>query len=66
METKSERAARKRDQSTQERASASLKVGRTARTFVHAVHPDTGTDVVFLPGELLPEWVDLDRADEAL
>jgi len=40
-------------------------VGRTARTFVHARHPDSGTDVVFLPGELLPDWLELDAAVEA-
>lgn len=65
METPAERRTRKRDESKQERGPATVKVGRTARTFVHAVHPDTGIDVVFLPGELLPEWVKLAAAEEA-
>jgi hypothetical protein len=59
METPSERRSRRRDQP------ATVKVGRTARTFVHATHPDTGLDVVFLPGELLPDWLELDSAAEA-
>ena len=29
----------------------------TADDYVHAVHPDTGLDVVFVPGETLPDWV---------
>jgi hypothetical protein len=65
METKAEKATRRRDQSKQEQAPATVTVGRTARTFIHATHPDTGTAVVFLPGELLPEWVELTAADEA-
>ena len=39
-----------------------LSVGRTSPVYVPAVHPDTGVDVVFVPGELLPEWV----SDEAV
>jgi hypothetical protein len=27
-----------------------------AEDYVHAVHPDTGATVVFVPGEALPEW----------
>ncbi|MET8065282.1 MULTISPECIES: hypothetical protein [Micromonospora] len=27
-----------------------------APAHVYAVHPDTGDEVVFVPGELLPEW----------
>lgn len=27
-----------------------------ARDYVHAKHPDTGADVVFVPGEALPDW----------
>ena len=31
-------------------------LNRTAAGHVHAVHPDTGTAVVFMPGERLPLW----------
>jgi hypothetical protein len=65
METPSERRSCKRDETKQGQAPAAVKVGRTARTFVHATHPPTGADVVFLPGELLPEWLDLEPAAEA-
>lgn len=27
-----------------------------APSYVYAVHPDTGDEVVFVPGELLPDW----------
>ncbi|MDP9692702.1 UNVERIFIED_ORG: hypothetical protein J2X79_000231 [Arthrobacter globiformis] len=27
-----------------------------ALDYLHAVHPDTGLEVVFTPGEALPEW----------
>ncbi len=27
-----------------------------APAYVYAVHPDTGDEVVFVPGELLPDW----------
>ena len=30
---------------------------RVAREWVHAVHPDSGLDVTFQPGEALPDWV---------
>lgn len=29
----------------------------TARDYVHTTHPDTGLDVVFVPGETLPQWL---------
>ncbi|MEV7457947.1 hypothetical protein [Pseudarthrobacter oxydans] len=29
---------------------------RFAQDYVHATNPDTGTLVVFVPGEYLPEW----------
>ncbi len=29
---------------------------RTARGWLHAIHPDTGQAVVFQAGELLPDW----------
>ena len=25
--------------------------------YLHVVHPDTGLDVVFIPGEALPDWL---------
>ncbi|MGX1160410.1 hypothetical protein FBY31_1222 [Arthrobacter sp. SLBN-100] len=29
---------------------------RISQGFLHTVHPDTGNDVVFVPGEALPDW----------
>lgn len=29
---------------------------RVATDYVHTVHPETGVDVVFVPGESLPDW----------
>lgn len=38
---------------------------RLARGYVPAVHPDTGLDVVFVPGEALPAWaVEPNEAEE--
>lgn len=34
-----------------------------AREHVHRTHPDTGLDVVFVPGEALPGWA-VDEPDE--
>lgn len=31
-------------------------IARHAVGYVHAKHPDTGLDVVFVPGERLPAW----------
>jgi hypothetical protein len=64
MASREERAA-EADRRAQERGSANAKVGRTSRGFINAKHPDTGLDVVFLPGELLPDWVDLPPELEA-
>lgn len=30
--------------------------GRINRDYMHCVNPDTGLEVVFVPGEALPEW----------
>ncbi|WP_258802632.1 hypothetical protein [Pseudarthrobacter sp. NS4] len=30
--------------------------GRISRDYLHTVHPDTGNEVVFVPGEALPDW----------
>jgi hypothetical protein len=53
------------DLKAQERGPANAKVGRTSRGYINATHPDTGLDVVFLPGELLPDWVELPPELEA-
>lgn len=53
------------DRKAQERGPADHSVGRTSRTFVHTTHPETGLDVVFLPGEMLPSWVRLAPEQEA-
>jgi hypothetical protein len=29
---------------------------RISQGFLHVVHPDTGNEVVFVPGEALPDW----------
>lgn len=29
---------------------------RISQGFLHVVHPDTGNEVVFVPGEGLPDW----------
>lgn len=29
---------------------------RTSLGYLHTVHPDTGNEVVFVPGEALPDW----------
>jgi hypothetical protein len=57
--TASQRRSRKTKQELPE-----VSIGRTARTFINATRPD-GVAVVFLPGELLPNWLELDAADEA-
>jgi hypothetical protein len=30
---------------------------RLATDYIHTTHPDTGLDVVFVPGEAVPDWV---------
>lgn len=34
----------------------------TALDYLHATHPDTGVDVVFVPGEALPDWATATQA----
>jgi hypothetical protein len=29
---------------------------RISQGYLHTVHPDTGNEVVFVPGEALPDW----------
>ena len=58
--SRAEEQAVEADERAQERAGArSPKPPRIARDYVRAKHPDTGLQVVFLPGELLPAWVRL-------
>jgi len=64
-ETTSERCSRKKDQRRRSPDPAAARLGRTARDYVHATHPDTGLDVVFRPGELLPDWVKVQPGQEA-
>jgi hypothetical protein len=56
---KAERGAVEADEAAQETGPAEVKVPRLSRTYVHAVHPDHGEPVVFVPGELLPDWVEV-------
>ena len=60
-----EELAAKRDASAQEKAPAGLKAGRYSFGFVYATNPDNGLEVVFKPGELLPEWAVESRGAEA-
>jgi hypothetical protein len=60
MATKSERAARSRDETTQERAGAvPQNIGVQSPGYVQVpagMHPDHGEPVTFVPGEMLPTW----------
>lgn len=52
-----EQRANVEDERSQEAGTTSpVPLGRWAYGYVYATHPDTGTDVVFKPGELLPTW----------
>jgi hypothetical protein len=45
------------DLRAQERAAADApKVPVVAKQYIHAVHPEHGEGVVFVPGEALPGW----------
>lgn len=35
---------------------------RFALDYLHATNPDTGADVVFVPGEALPDWAMAEQA----
>ena len=48
-----ERAA---DLRAQEKPADPPKVGMQSPGYIRAVHPEHGEDVVFVPGELLPQW----------
>jgi len=56
--TKAERKAEADDLAAQEHGEG-VKAPRVATTYLHAKHPDHGEPVVFVPGEHLPEWVEL-------
>lgn len=56
---RAERAAIERDEAAQERGEGAARAQRVATDYVHTTHPETGRKVVFVPGEALPEWVDL-------
>lgn len=41
--------------------SSDLPTTRSIATdYVHTVHPETGLEVVFVPGEALPDWIPTD------
>ena len=51
------------DAATQERGSQAARVPQVAPYLLHRVHPETGLDVVFIVGELLPDWVEVSAND---
>ena len=57
--TRAERKAEADDLAAQEHGPG-VKPTKVATSYVHAKHPDHGEDVVFVPGELLPDWVEED------
>lgn len=47
----------KADRAAMERGGATApSTGTPAPDYVRGVHPDTGIEVTFVPGELLPDW----------
>lgn len=57
--TAREAKAAQADASAQERGPLDAGVPKVAPYLLHRVHPETGLDVVFIPGELLPDWVEV-------
>lgn len=57
--TTREQKARAADEARQERGNDSPvhDIGVQSPGYVHATHPDHGAEVVFIEGELLPQWV---------
>jgi hypothetical protein len=52
------------DAATQERGGSHDARGpQVAPYLLHRVHPETGLDVVFIVGELLPDWVEVSAND---
>lgn len=57
MDTSTEHLALAADLKAQETAAPAPGAGTTSSGYIRATHPDTGTLVTFVPGELLPAWV---------
>lgn len=57
MLTRAEEAAQAADWAAQQRAPGGHNIGTPSPGFIRATHPDHGESVVYVPGELLPEWV---------
>lgn len=55
-QTRAEAAAQAADYRHQEQGPADAPRQRTATTYLHCTHPETGLQVVFIPGEAIPEW----------
>ena len=51
------------DASAQERGPRDARVPKVAPHLLHRMHPETGLDVVFIAGELLPDWVEVSAND---
>ena len=51
------------DKLAQERGPRDARVPVVAPHLLHRTHPTTGLDVVFIVGELLPEWVEVSADD---
>jgi len=47
------------DAAAQERGPHDAHVLTVAPYLLHRVHPETGLDVVFIAGEMLPVWVEV-------
>jgi hypothetical protein len=47
------------DMVAQESGPNEAAVPKVSPVMLHRTHPDTGLDVVFVPGELLPDWVEV-------
>jgi hypothetical protein len=63
MMTIREAKAARVDAARQERGPHDARVSHVAPHLLHRVHPETGLDVVFIAGELLPDWVEVSADD---
>ena len=54
-----EARAAQADLAAQQRGPQDARVPKVAPYLLHRVHPETGLDVVFIVGELLPDWVEV-------
>ncbi|MGO4662914.1 hypothetical protein AB4Z14_13690 [Terrabacter sp. 2TAF16] len=59
MGIRAERAAQAMDEAAQESGRAKVRPHRFTADWLSATHPETGLEVVFKPGERLPDWVAL-------